>query len=232
MGSEIKDYRQLAAYINERVRDEEALRLLTGMPEAHPRDLKSISSIYRLLQVTFAVMYCKWLNEGRSSARQGGYKHSGNAVRLFELLYKAEPLGLDAVVYAVTEIKRDVVSNPSSLFRDILSAEAREYSRYYGTIYEWQKRLAGSERNSGVLFTLTKDLVTDMIFIEGMAIRTGGKRLVIGIDGKEYDLRDVLYRDETGGWHILRERYAYGNEKRLTYVSLDDFSETDRTVKY
>ena len=52
---EITDYKQLAAYINARVKDEKAAMLLAGISEVEPVDLKGIGQMYRFLQVAFAV---------------------------------------------------------------------------------------------------------------------------------------------------------------------------------
>lgn len=232
MEREILDYRQLASYINNCIKDDKALNLLTGTSVASAKDLKSISQIYRCLQIAFVAAYCKWLGKGRSSARQEGCKHAENAVAVFELLYKIEPLSLDAIIYTLTEIKRDVIVNSQSLFKDLFSSEAREYSRYYGVIYEWKNRLSGSERDREKLFELISELIADMNFIRDMEVRQENKKLCLYLAGESYDVYDVLYEDAYGTWHILKERSAYGDNKYLTYINLDDYSELNRIVKF
>lgn len=229
---EITDYKQLAAYINARVKDEKAAMLLAGISEVEPVDLKGIGQMYRVLQVAFAVAYCKWLNKGASAARQGDRRHAEKVVALFELLYKAEPYSLDAVIYSLTEIKRDIMTNPVSLFRGVLSDDLCEYSRYHGIIYDWRKNLAGSERKQEILFPLMRNLVVDLAFLDGFAVVNDGGKITLRLGDEELDAHDVLYENEVGMWYILKERSAYGDSKYLTYVSLDDFSEIERIVKF
>ena len=228
----ISDYRQLAAYLNDCIKNEKAMQLLTGMTVASARDLKSISQLYRLLNIAFVVSYCKWLNRGESSARQGGAKHAINAVEVFELAYKVEPVTLDMVIYTMTEIKRDVLTNPNSLFKDLFSPMPREYSRYYGVLYEWKNRLSGSERDREKLFVLIKDLVTDMYFIKDIEVKSDNKKVYLHLNGEAYDLYDVLYEDTFGTWYFLKERFTYGANKHLIYINLDDYSELNRIVRY
>lgn len=228
----INNYRELATYVNGLVRDEKTIRLLTGMPEADARDMRSIAQMYRLMHVAFAVAYCKWLKVGQSSSKQGEYKYARNIVSIFELLYKAEQCNLDVIIYALTEIKRDILYNPESIFRGILSKEYREYSRYYGIIYEWKNRLSGSEQNREIIFTLMKNLVTDLEFLNDFKIVKEGKKSCFNTGGETFDFYDILYEDSVECWHMLKERSVYGESKYLTYINLDDFSESDIITKY
>ncbi len=232
MEKQISDFRQLAAYINESVKDENAMRLITGMPEASPRDFRSVAQIYRLLQIAFAAAYCKWLNCGAPSSRQGDCRHAQRAVELFELLYKAEPYGLDVVIYVLTEVKRDVISNENSLFKDILSSEPREYSRYYGFIYEWKNKFNISVSKSEDVFGFVRSLVTDMIFLKDFAVVKNGDKIFLRIGGKDYFAYDLLSEDEDGCWYILKERSVFGDSRYTAYINLDDFSVKNRIVKY
>lgn len=232
MENAITDFRQLAAYINDKVKDENAMRLLTGMPESSARDLRSISQIYRFLQITFVAAYCKWLNCGTTSSRQGNFKHAQRVVELFELLYKAEPYSLDVVIYVLTEIKRDVIENENSLFRDVLTREPREYSRYYGFIYEWKNKFNCSLTKSEDLFEFVGSLVKDMLFIKDFGVIVRDKKIYLKIAGNEYLAYDLLMKDENGCWYILKERSVFGDSRYTTYINLDDYSEKNSIVRY
>lgn len=232
MENAITDFRQLAAYVNDKVKDENAMRLLTGMPESSARDLRSIAQIYRFLQVTFAAAYCKWLNCGTTSSRQGNFRHAQRVVELFELLYKVEPYSLDVVIYVLTEIKRDVTENENSLFKDLLTREKREYSRYYGFIYEWKNRFTSSLRKSEDLFAFVNELVQDMLFIKDLEVLVRDKKIYLKIAGREYYAYDLLIRDENGCWYIMKERSVFGDSRYTTYINLDDYSEKNMMVRY
>lgn len=232
MENAITDFRQLAAYINDNVKDENAMRLLTGMPESSARDLRSISQIYRFLQITFAAAYCKWLNCGTISSRQGNFRHAQRVVELFELLYKAEPYSLDAVIYVLTEMKRDVIENEDSLFKDVLTTEKREYSRYYGFIYEWKNKFTCSLGKSEDIFAFVNALVQDMLFIKDLEVVVKDKKIYLKIAGREYYAYDLLIRDENGCWYILKERSVFGDSRYTTYINLDDYSEKNMMVRY
>ena len=168
----------------------------------------------------------------RSFIQTGDCRHAQRAVELFELLYKAEPYGLDVVIYVLTEVKRDVISNENSLFKDILSSEPREYSRYYGFIYERKNKFNISVSKSEDVFGFVRSLVTDMIFLKDFAVVKNGDKIFLRIGGKDYFAYDLLSEDEDGCWYILKERSVFGDSRYTAYINLDDFSVKNRIVKY
>lgn len=218
---DIINYKQCAAYVNERIKDFGMRETIFGIKEISFRDIKGVGTLYKILRAQFAVVYLKWLNTSRSVLNLYQSTHFKKINPVLFSLYKTQKLDLDVIVYVMSEVQRDIIDQKEkSFFYGLLNDSVFcEFSKLYGVINEWVRSVQTSEDDKE---TILKYLVILLQSVDGVAnsvLNREDKTLVIL--NNLYKLNDILIFDENGDAFLLTNRLYVGNKIQYEYVSID-----------
>ena len=218
---DIINYKQCAAYANERIKDPNVREFVFGIKELSYRDIKGVGALHKILRGQFAIVYLKWLNTSRSELNKYQSNHFKKINTVLFSLYKTQNLDLDVIIYIMSEAQRDIIDQKDqSFFYGLLNTNVFcEFSKLYGIITEWMRSLQTSEDDKE---TILKHLVVLLQSSEALAcavINRDDKTLEV-LDNL-YKLHDVIIFDENEEALLLTNRSYYRNKIQYEYVSMD-----------
>ena len=227
---EITTYKQAAAYINEYYASPKLREFIFGLEEVSFRDIKGIGAINKVLTAEFLIVYFSWASLDRNAMRPYRSKHFDLASEVMRGLYKGQRFGLDAMIYVLTEGKKDIAENGerSFFYPFIDTTDPCELGRIYCLIDEWRNDLQTSETLVDVVLghfisviKMAKALRTaDVISEKGI----NGSETSFIFDGKTLRTRDIVYVDEQGSRFVLLDVGYEKDEALCHYMAIDDFS--------
>ena len=223
---EITTYKQAAAYINEYYASPKLREFIFGLEEVSFRDIKGIGAINKVLTAEFLIVYFSWASLDRNAMRPYRSKHFDHASEVMRSLYKGQKFGLDAMIYVLTEGKKDIAEKgESSFFYPLIDvSEPCELGRIYCLIDEWKNDLQTSETSVEVILNhfisvikMAKALRTADVVVEA------GETSFI-FDGNTLRTRDIVYIDKEGNRFVLSDIGYEKDEALCHYMTIDDFS--------
>lgn len=218
---DITNYKQCAAYVNERITDPSMREAIFGIKEVSFRDIKGVGSLYKILKVQFAIVYLKWLNASRGTLNSYTSNHFKKINTVLFSLYKTQNVDLDVIVYIMSEVQRDIIEQKDkSFFYGLLNENVFcEFSKLYGIINEWIRSVQTAEDDKETLLIYLVTLLQSVDGVAGSILNRDDKTLTF-IDSV-YNLRDVISFDENGDTFLLTNRTYVGNKIQYEYVSID-----------
>ena len=223
-----KNYSELATLINNKMRCADLKKLLFDTKEVEDCDLQYIGVMERIVEVAYFLIYLKLSKVKNRLNKSELSENALNAVNLLDRIYADQRLGLDAMIYILTEASRDVkLVGEKSVFAEILADSECSYARIYDMIYDWTNQFDFCESNLTVIFDNLVALLESVNYFENVYLSTlpsGG--FVFEFGNKSYDARDYFCKIENEGYFLLEsysllsaesvdcEYFRFGNMKQ------------------
>ena len=222
-------FSDLADKVNDEVKDGGLKKILFRTDDPESDDIKGIGVLYRMLILTFIASYAKY----KYDLQHGNVKsETPNAKRVFEsfsCVFNGENIGLDLIIYVLTEMQLDVLYNDKrSYFKNIFSAneDAIQIPTFRGLIKTWLHSAKHAEKDNAKLASYFYGLYIALDILRNMSI-------VKKDDGKYY-FKFKGYSEDVPSYNLIKigeedNEFYYlssyenvvGNCSRLSYVSLD-----------
>ncbi|MBE5950083.1 MAG: hypothetical protein E7260_00665 [Lachnospiraceae bacterium] len=227
---EIATYKEAAKYVNERISAPAIRELIFGMDEVSHRDIKGIGSINKVLNMEFLLIYLNWLRCTRNDFAGYRTKHFLNINEVLYSLYKTEKLGLDCVIYVLSEAQRDVKENgEKSFFAPYFNADVTcEFGKIYGMIDEWLHNFHTDDISVETILNHFVSAINSAKALWNVDVVyekvTEGINVYFVLNGEKVDVKDIVYVDENAMKYILSNRKYYLNDMVYDYSSIDSFT--------
>ena len=99
-----------AKEVNAKIKDPVLKELLFGMDEVEGSDIKGIGVIYKMMTFTFMFAFAKYKYDRDFKKIRIDTPNAKRVIDAFECIYNGEDVGLDLIIYVLTEMQLDVIS--------------------------------------------------------------------------------------------------------------------------
>jgi hypothetical protein len=142
-----------AKEVNKNISDPMLKELLFGMDEVEGSDIKGIGVLYKMMTFTFMFAYAKYKYDRDNKKLRTDSPNAKRVVDAFECIYNGEDVGLDLIVYVLTEIQLDVISmGDRSYFKGVFGNNSKlQIPVLRNVIGTWLQSIKRAEQRDDVL---------------------------------------------------------------------------------
>ncbi len=226
------NYNTYAKKLNAEIKCPNLKEMLFGMSDLEADDIKGIGTINRLLTFGFAFAFIKWKND---STKNFAFSHTSNSKRVFDAftcIYNGENVGLDLIIYVLTEMQMDVITyGDRSYFYGIIasSSETLQIPSLRNLIKTWFQSAKHAEKNQDVLLSKLIGLCNTLPFIfdtsvsykteEGLSF--SGIEFLFKKSSEPLNSCLILIKNDYGIYYLSSYENIHENNAKLVYYSLD-----------
>ena len=185
-------YSEIAERINSEIADPNLKKLLFGIEDPDADDVKGIDVLYRMMMFSFLFTYAKYkydrnkealIKRGAQaedeSAEEINFTEFPNATRVyesFETVYNGEDIGLDLIIYILSEIQLDVLNyDKKSYFRNIFrnTENPLQIPTLRNVIKTWLHSAKHAEKNNAKLMEYLEGLYDSLVVLRNVEVLKG-----------------------------------------------------------
>lgn len=146
-------YSSYAKEVNEKIKDPLLKEVLFGMDDVEGEDIKGIGVLYKMMTFTFMFTYAKYKYDRDHKKFRAETTNTKRVVDAFDCIYNGEDIGLDLIVYVLTEMQLDVISvGERSYFKDIIGTNNKiQIPVLRNVIGTWLQSIKRAEQREDVL---------------------------------------------------------------------------------
>lgn len=146
-------YSSYAKEVNEKIKDPLLKEVLFGMDDIEGEDIKGIGVLYKMMTFTFMFTYAKYKYDRDHKKFRAETTNTKRVVDAFDCIYNGEDIGLDLIVYVLTEMQLDVISvGERSYFKDIIGTNNKiQIPVLRNVIGTWLQSIKRAEQREDVL---------------------------------------------------------------------------------
>ncbi len=196
----------------------------------HEDDISGMGVITKMLSLTFAYALSRWKYR---VAKKEKLSTSANAKRVYDAfgaVYHGEDVGIDMIVYVLTEMQLDVVQlYGRSDFCDVFSPEGHaSIQKFREPVKMWLQSAKRSEQNKGVLYDMLNQLVSSIVLFDRLALTFPEAESGVDVDDVQFVVDKVvvpsqgILRIREGSYYLLQDISQGTNHScKMEYASLD-----------
>lgn len=146
-------YSSYAKEVNAKIKDPVLKELLFGMDDIEGEDIKGIGVLYKMMTFTFMFTYAKYKHDRDNKKLKIETTNAKRVVDAFECIYNGEDVGLDLIIYVLTEMQLDVISmGDRSYFKGIMATRSKlQIPILRNVIGTWLQSIKRAEQREDVL---------------------------------------------------------------------------------
>ncbi len=146
-------FSSFAKEVNAKIKDPALKELLFGMDEVEGTDIKGIGVLYKMMTFTFMFAYAKYKYDRDSKKLYADTPNAKRVIDAFECIYNGEDVGLDLIIYVLTEMQLDVISaGERSYFKGIFENRNKLQMPVLRTVIgTWLQSIKRAEQREDVL---------------------------------------------------------------------------------
>lgn len=221
-------YSDVAHQVNQEIKDDLLKQLIFKTNEVEADDIKGIDVLYRMMVFTFIFVYAKYKYDSQKNNINTDYPNAKRVFDAFTCIYNGEDVGLDLIVYILTEIQIDVISSEKkSYFYQIFSSneDAIQISTLRNTIKTWLHSAKLAEKDNAKLLNYFIGLYNALDVLKNVKLRNeDGQYSFLFLPTNTiiptYEL--FLIGGEDNDFYYLNSyENIEDNQSKLNYISLD-----------
>lgn len=144
-----------AKEVNSKIKDPVLKELLFGMDEVEGSDIKGIGVLYKMMTFTFMFTYAKYKYDRDTKRLRSDTPNARRVIDAFECVYNGEDVGLDLIIYVLTEMQLDIISmGDRSYFKGIFENKNKlQIPVLRNVIGTWLQSIKRAEQRDDVLLS-------------------------------------------------------------------------------
>lgn len=223
---EKKTYAYYAKEVNRKIKDPTLRELLFGMDEVEVTDLKGIGTLYKMMTFAFMFTYAKYKHDSEGKKIKVDTPNAKRVFDAFDCVYNGEDIGLDLIIYVLTEIQLDVVSvGERSYFSGIFANKNKlQIPVLRNVIGIWLQSIKRAEQREEILLSYFAGLFENFIVFRNIELRrdeNGYCSYFYEPYGEEIPSYALIKKGEDDSFFYLASYEIIGNHQcRLTYYTL------------
>ena len=220
-----KTYASYAKEVNKKIKDPSLRELLFGMDEVEATDLKGIGTLYKMMTFAFMFTYAKYKFDSEAKKIKADTPNAKRVFDAFDCVYNGEDIGLDLIIYVLTEIQLDVVSvGERSYFSGIFANKSKlQIPVLRNVIGIWLQSVKRAEQREEILLSYFAGLFENFILFRGLELRpdeNGYCAFYFEPYGEVIPSYSLLKKGEDDSFFYLASYEVIGNHQcRLTYYT-------------
>ena len=161
-----------AKEVNAKVKDPMLKELLFGMDDVEGSDIKGIGVLYKMMTFTFMFTYAKYKFDRDNKKLRVDTPNAKRVVDAFECIYNGEDVGLDLIIYVLTEMQLDVISaGDRSYFKGIMSNRNKlQIPVLRNVIGTWLQSIKRAEQRDDVLLGYFVGLFENLVLLRNIKL--------------------------------------------------------------
>ena len=214
-----------AKEVNAKIKDPVLKELLFGMDEVEGSDIKGIGVLYKMMTFTFMFAFAKYKYDRDFKKIRIDTPNAKRVIDAFECIYNGEDVGLDLIIYVLTEMQLDVISmGERSYFKGVFENRNRlQIPVLRNVIGTWLQSIKRSEQRDEVLLSYFVGLFENLSVLRNV-------KLIEGEDGyysfefEPYDCVIPSYflikkGDHDNFFYLASYEISANHQCRLTYYT-------------
>lgn len=229
-----ESYNTFSIILNNDIKSSQLKNILFGMENIEADDIKGIGKINRLLTFGFILGFIIWKNDINKKNKLPDTPNANRVFDSFKCIYNGENIGLDLIIYIMTEMQLDVLSlGERSYFSNIITGgddETVMIPAFRNLIKTWIQSGKHDEKDESKLLKKFIGLCNTFPFLSNIDVvykKEDGFPFEI-IDLKFNDKNEVLdtylilIKNEFGVYYLTSfEKNEQEKKAKLVYHSLD-----------
>jgi len=235
-----KGYATFAKKLNDEIKCPNLKEILFGISDINAKDLEGIGAINRVLTFGFVTAFVKWRNDSLKGRKLPCTPNAKRVFDAFSLIYNGETIGLDLMVYILTEMQMDEMAfGERSYFRGIISSSqgAIQIPSLRILIKTWFQSAKHAERDQNILLEKLTGLCNAFPFLFNTSASFRKEDnvpfevvdLSFKNDREIIDSHMILIKNDYGFYYLSSYEYN-GNQSKLVYQSLNGMESYHETL--
>ncbi|MBQ9071326.1 MAG: hypothetical protein IJY23_08290 [Clostridia bacterium] len=158
--------------VNIKIKDPVLKELLFGIDEVEGSDIKGIGVLYKMMTFTFMFAYAKYKYDRDNKRLHADTPNAKRVIDAFECIYNGEDVGLDLIIYVLTEIQLDVISvGERSYFKGIFENKNKlQMPVLRSVIGTWLQSIKRAEQRDDVLLGYFEGLFENFALLRNVKL--------------------------------------------------------------
>lgn len=221
-------YSDAARKVNKEVKDNNLKQLIFKNEEVEADDIKGIDVLYRMMVFTFVFSYAKYKFDCQKNNITTEYPNAKRVFDAFSCIYNGEDVGLDLIVYILTEMQIDVInSDKKSYFYNIFNGndDAIQIPTLRNTIKTWLHSVKLAEKDNAKLLQYFVGLYNALDILKNVELICENNQYAFHFLPTDciipnYELF-LIGGDDNDFYYLSSYENVENNQSKLNYVSLD-----------
>lgn len=214
-----------AKEVNQKIKDSTLKELLFGMDEVEGEDIKGIGVLYKMMTFAFMFAFAKFKYDRENKKIRMETPNAKRVADAFDCIYNGEDVGLDLIIYVLTEMQLDVVSvGERSYFKGIFENKNKlQIPVLRNVIGTWLQSIKRAEQRDDVLLSYFIGLFENLVVFRNVTLiedESGCFAYKFEPTETEIPSYSLIKKGETDGFFYLSSYEITVNHRcRLTYYA-------------
>ncbi len=216
-------YSSYAKEVNAKIKDDTLKELLFGMDEVEASDIKGIGVLYNMMTFAFLFAYAKYKYDHNAKKLRADSPNARRVIDAFECIYNGEDIGLDLIVYVLTEMQLDVISlGEHSYFSGVFENKNKlQMPVLRNVVGTWLQSIKRAEQREDVLLEYFIGLFENLKALQNVSlVEEENGYYSFRFDGCEETIPSyslIKKGDDGSFFYLVSYCVAVNHQCRLTY---------------